>query len=1124
MDMEDPLKVTQSLAADFNKFVDSLNPDVQPSGASDKANSSSSFASVLQAMKKKTVKLSELRNDEVVEGAKVTIPLVAVEEVKLRHVPIVAYSEIGLSLIMTQIGRPIMLDSYTSNMYLRSWGRKESARALIEISLKYDFMESIVIAILLSDGKGHTLATVNIEYEWKPPRCSLCSTFDHNDDMCPKCPKETTMKVVVENDGFIEVKRKKNKSKQPRQVDGIRITKPSLNLHYKRVEKGESSKFQQPANTKNIYVPFGEKVTNEASSSDETNSSEEAWNNAKRVLEVINESDSEDVDQEIIMEERSGVSSFGPAVTEGASTPGGKSHVLSSKLDRLCTNVFRHWSWTSNGALCLKAHYDQVMHARLWLKADKKELFCSFIYAHNRPWCMLGDFNAALNLEDMLSGSSNIDISMREFKDCVEDIEMMDVHRSGLMFTWNQKPKGSDGVLKKIDRVMANLEFNDVFAGSYAVFQPYRISDHAPYVSRFCMFRVVKKLKNLKKPLRKLLFSQGNLNENVKSLRLKLDRVQKDLDADPTNVILCEEEAAYVQAFNNALLMLDVDIAADMVWPVTDLEVKETMFSMRNDKSLGPDGFTAAFFKEAWDIVASDVINAVKEFFVNGTLLKELNHTIIALIPKVSSPTHINDYRPISCCNMLFKCISKIISNRIKGSLKVLVSSNQSAFMLGRRISDNILLTQELMHNYHLDRGLREMLFKKYGVVPLLFLSVKINVVLSWLRSKGSWYSVHFTFHCYCSEMDLINLCFADDLFLFAHGDVDSARVIMEALDEFKLASEGRLPVKYLGVPLVSSRLLYRGCKELIEKVHNRIKDWRTNLFGCPAMEEDLNLVQSVIGSMHVYWASVFILPTRMLLKIEQLMRGFLWCQGTMRKGKSKVTWEVVCLPKHEGGLGFTRAGFDLNTKLSEVIIDNVWRWPTDWSSKYPNIISLPIPMLQPNDHDCLEWRDDTAIPRHAFLMWLVIKGKLNTQDKMVGWNTSLICPLCESQPDSHTHLFFECSFSDQVWSRMKVLAGLSTASSSISDVVDQIVPISKRRQVRCIIAKLVIAACAYFIWQERNWRLFRLQKRTVAQVIECIKSSVRLKLLSCSFKMSKTAKDMLTLWQLPETIICTSR
>ncbi|GJW17402.1 hypothetical protein Tco_0024838 [Tanacetum coccineum] len=107
-----------------------------------------------------------------------------------------------------------------------------------------------------------------------------------------------------------------------------------------------------------------------------------------------------------------------------------------------------------------------------------------------------------------------------------------------------------------------------------------------------------------------------------------------------------------------------------------------------------------------------------------------------------------------------------------------------------------------------------------------------------------------FTYHRYCSDLELINLCFADDLFLFAHGDVYSARVIKEALVEFKDASglnpsmpkskayfckvinytklailnvlpfeEERLPVKYLSVPLVSSRLIFRDCKELIEKV-----------------------------------------------------------------------------------------------------------------------------------------------------------------------------------------------------------------------------------------------------------------------------------------------------------------
>ncbi|GKF19407.1 hypothetical protein Tco_0068045, partial [Tanacetum coccineum] len=142
-------------------------------------------------------------------------------------------------------------------------------------------------------------------------------------------------------------------------------------------------------------------------------------------------------------------------------------------------------------------------------------------------------------------------------------------------------------------------------------------------------------------------------------------------------------------------------------------------------------------------------------------------------------------------------------------------------------------------------------------------------------------------------------------------------RTIMDALDEFKLVSglipslpkstayfcnvlnhtklvilhilpfeESRLPVKYLGVPLVSSRLVFKDCKELIEKVEGCINDWKNKSLSIAGR---LQLVQSVIASMHVYWASVFILPSHILLEIEQLMRGFLWCQGRLSCGKAKV-------------------------------------------------------------------------------------------------------------------------------------------------------------------------------------------------------------------------------------------
>ncbi|XP_022003115.1 uncharacterized protein LOC110900536 [Helianthus annuus] len=103
---------------------------------------------------------------------------------------------------------------------------------------------------------------------------------------------------------------------------------------------------------------------------------------------------------------------------------------------------------------------------------------------------------------------------------------------------------------------------------------------------------------------------------------------------------------------------------------------------------------------------------SIKRLVLMGNLLRELNHTNIVLIPKIPTPSAVIDYRPIACCNVLYKCISKIVADRIKNALNDIVSINQSAFVLGRRISDNIMLTQELMHNYHRHSGPPRCAFK----------------------------------------------------------------------------------------------------------------------------------------------------------------------------------------------------------------------------------------------------------------------------------------------------------------------------------------------------------------------------------------------------------------------------
>ncbi|GKC21013.1 hypothetical protein Tco_1023163 [Tanacetum coccineum] len=181
---------------------------------------------------------------------------------------------------------------------------------------------------------------------------------------------------------------------------------------------------------------------------------------------------------------------------------------------------------------------------------------------------------------------------------------------------------------------------------------------------------------------------------------------------------------------------------------------------------------------------------------------------------------------------------------------------------------------------------------------------------------------------------------------------------------------EGKLPVKYLGVPLVLSRLLYRDSTEMVEKVKKWISDWKN---------KSLSLAR------------------------RQSLRGFLWCQGEIRKGKAKVAWEGVCLPKNEGGLSIRRleafnqalissylelgdgskvsiwfdnwcplsplsngisnrdiyeVGFQLSAKVNNVIMNGNWLWPNDWHSKFSMLSNMAIPHLNPYANDNLYWRD----------------------------------------------------------------------------------------------------------------------------------------------------------------------
>ncbi|KAJ0800754.1 putative RNA-directed DNA polymerase [Helianthus annuus] len=1178
-----------------------------------------------------------------------------------------------------------------------------------------------------------------------------------------------------------------------------------------------------------------------------------------------------------------------------------ESHVDVSKLDKVCKYVFRKWNWTSNGGVCSRGtriilgwnadnldvmvlfQTDQIIHTQIFFKASKKVLFCSFVYAENKyqdrrllwnelckqkvfcvdkPWVVMGDFNSALNLEDSLYGSSKQSIGMREFDECVHQADLIDINAHGSQYTWNQKPKSGAGLLKKIDRIMGNVTFIDQYPSAYAMFHPFRVSDHTPCflkmlsnngyrprpfkfpnfivtkpafkdsvkseweknVEGVTMLSVVKKLRNLKPKLRKILFDQGNLHVKVNDLRKKLDDIHVQVDQNPLDSHLRQLEAQCLQEFQSAAYdeecflkqkskvewlcagdsntkffhntvkvknartkiysvmdslgnryegedvadamvshymnflgieipvqrlnsenlftnVLSSDVADRMIRQVTREEVKQAMFSIGEDKAPGPDGYTSAFFKHAWDVVGNEVTNVVLQFFENGKLLNQVNHTILALIPKKEVPDSVVDYRPISCCNVLYKCISKILTYRLKPCLGVLVSINQSAFVLGRKISDNILLTQELMHNYHLNRGPARCAFKidiqkAYGTVNWDFLeliltrfgfhqkmvkwimtcvttvsySVSINgnlhgyfkgkrglrqgdpmspylftlimEVLSLLLRQAANNS--YKYHALCAKEKIINVSFADDLFIFVHGDVVSVRKIKKALEIFTNISElapspakstvffcnvppsirqeildiipfqeGSLPVRYLGVPLISSRLLYKDCEVLIQRMEKKIVNWVTKSLSFAGR---LQLINSVLSSMHIYWASVFVIPARVISELEKRIRRFLWNAGSDGRIRAKVAWKDVCLPKDEGGLGIrnisdvnkslmanhiwsiisnresiwvrwihnyklkgrslwevpcrgsmswgwrkilsirsiirphiwsslksglqtnvwsdmwctgsplrsfitpryiTNAGFNLRTTVAEIIDQNGnWKWPQAWFDLFPVLITILVPNLDSNAVDRLVWKDldgktgdfksaqvwntirsrehhalwanmvwfSQCIPRHAFHMWLAFRNKLKTQDRMAIWEAGsqtnmnlMCCPLCNYDRDSRDHLFFQCNFSAQVWNKVKAMVNLTNVDTTWSSILTWGEQHSRSKNVDHIVCKLVIAAASYYIWQERNNRLFNNSKRSVDQVSEKVKGSVRLRLMGFRFRVSSARERIFKAWQIED-------
>ncbi|XP_074315308.1 uncharacterized protein LOC141651499 [Silene latifolia] len=389
---------------------------------------------------------------------------------------------------------------------------------------------------------------------------------------------------------------------------------------------------------------------------------------------------------------------------------------------------------------------------------DRKDFWSDVsIYSDNitGPWLLCGDFNCVLTPTERLGGQTTIE-EMEDFQACVDQCSLLDSPSTGSFYTWNNKQDPATRVYSRLDRVLVNQEWLLARPDAYANFFNEGYFDHSPCIIHDAatsftgrksfkffnmwskvpeflpcvqqvwnknwqgtkMFQVVMKLKSLKQPLKnlnKLLFA--DIENSTAHAWKVLDAIQTALHNNPSDSALIDQEREALKTYGELQTACDSFLLqkSKATWVNQGDNNTKYFLSVLKNRHVHSKIFKIADVERHIHTDGDKIQQAFLNYYLQllGTTstttpvsvpvvqLGKINHPFITLLPKVELPQNVTQYRPIACCNVLYKAISKVPATRLSKVLPEIISPNQGAFVKGRTIIENILICQDLVRLYN---------------------------------------------------------------------------------------------------------------------------------------------------------------------------------------------------------------------------------------------------------------------------------------------------------------------------------------------------------------------------------------------------------------------------------------